>query len=102
MKRSEIIIFILVAFAFGFTGGFVLRPTLAPLPEPTAAASPFDVAPIPAEARGMQYFTAHIDVARQLVAGCQDGSVRSPECATAGEAIIKVDAEKRRRRFLGN
>ena len=54
------------------------------------------------EARGTQYFMAHIEEARQVVAGCPEGSVRGGECATAEEAIIKVDAAERRRRFLGN
>jgi hypothetical protein len=45
---------------------------------------------------------AHLDEARRVVAGCRDGSVRGGECATAEEAIIKVDAQERRKRFLSN
>ncbi|EDL48320.1 hypothetical protein ED21_22428 [Erythrobacter sp. SD-21] len=39
--------------------------------------------------------------ARQVVVDCRDGSVRGTECADAEEALIKNDAEERRRRFLG-
>jgi hypothetical protein len=45
---------------------------------------------------------ANIDEAHKVAAGCRNGSVRGGECATAEEAIIKVDATERRRRFLGN
>ena len=54
-----------------------------------------------AEARGVQYFEANVEEARQVVEGCRAGSVRGTECANAEEAIIKVEAEERRRRFLG-
>lgn len=102
MLQSKTLIIVLVALVIGFAGGFVLRPIIAPAPQTVAVASPAPVAPTSAEARGTQYFAAHIDEARQVVAGCSDGSVRGGECATAEEAIIKVEAQERRKRFLGN
>lgn len=102
MSQGKTIVIVLVTLAIGIAGGFVLRPVISPI-QPTdtvAAASPAPAAP--AEARGTQYFVAHIDEARQVVARCRDGSVRGGECATAEEAIIKVEAAERRRKFLGN
>ncbi|WCT74661.1 hypothetical protein PQ455_05375 [Sphingomonas naphthae] len=102
MWQSKIFISVLVALAIGFAGGFALRPVIAPAPQAVAVSSPAPIAMTSPEARGTQYFVAHIDEARQVVAGCRDGSVRGGECATAEEAIIKVDAAERRRKFLGN
>tara|TARA_R110000787_G_scaffold38437_3_gene96832 strand:- start:317 stop:625 length:309 start_codon:yes stop_codon:yes gene_type:complete len=102
MSQGKTIIMVLVTLIIGFAGGFVLRPVISPIQstDTVAAVSPASAAP--AEARGTQYFVAHIDEARQVAAGCRDGSVRGGECATAEEAIIKVDAAERRRKFLGN
>ena len=80
----------------------MLRPVIAPAQQAALAATAPPAAPVSSEARGTQYFMANIDEARQIVAGCRDGSVRGGECATAEEAIIKVDAAERRKRFLGN
>lgn len=103
MSQGRTIIIALVTLIIGFGGGFVLRPVIAPTQQAViAAAPPAPPAPVASEARGTQYFVAHIDEARQVVAGCRDGSVRGGECATAEEAIIKVEAQERRRRFLGN
>ena len=101
MSQGKIIIVVLVTLLIGFAGGFVLRPVIAPT-QTAPVAIPSPIAAAPSEARGTQYFVAHIDEARQVVAGCQDGSVRGGECATAEEAIIKVDAQERRKRFIGN
>lgn len=102
MLQGKTLIIVLVAVLIGFAGGFVLRPVITPAQQtaPVAISSPIVAAHN--EARGTQYFVAHIDEARRIVAGCRDGSVRGVECATAEEAIIKVDAQERRRRFLGN
>lgn len=102
MWQGKTIVLLLVSLVIGFAGGFILRPVIAPMQpaETIAAASP--AAPVPSEARGTQYFVANIDEARRVVAGCRDGSVRGGECATAEEAIIKVEAQERRKRFLGN
>lgn len=102
MWQGKTIIIALVTLVIGFAGGFVLRPVIAPTQQTAPVAIPSPIAAAPSEARGTQYFVAHIDEARQVVAGCRDGSVRGGECATAEEAIIKVDAEERRRRFLGS
>lgn len=68
----------------------------------TIAAAPAPAAPSPAAPRGTQYFAANLDEARRIVAGCREGSVRGGECAAAEEAIIKVEAQERRKRFLSN
>ena len=102
MSQGKTIIVFIVTLAVGFAGGFILRPIIAPLPATVVASAPTPVSPASGEARGTQYFMAHLDEARQVVAGCRDGSVRGGECANAEEAIIKVDAQERRRRFLGN
>lgn len=102
MSINKTIIIGLVILLVGFAGGFVLRPVVAPTNRPPPVDIPTPMAAAPSEARGTQYFVAHIDEARQVVAGCRDGSVRGDECATAEEAIIKVNAQERRRRFLGN
>jgi hypothetical protein len=102
MTHSKSFIVVLVTLIIGFGAGFVLRPVIAPSGQTTVAASQAPTAPAPAAQRGTQYFVAHIDEARQVVAGCRDGSVRGGECATAEEAIIKVEAQERRKRFLGN
>jgi len=97
MLQSRALV-VLVALIMGFAGGFLLRPVIVPAPQTVASIVP----PTSAETRGTQYFVTHIDEARQVVAGCRDGSVRGGECTTAEEAIIKVDAQERRKRFLGN
>lgn len=102
MPQSKTIIIVLVTLLVGFAGGFVLRPAIAPTQQTAPVVIPSPIAAAPSEARGTQYFIAHIDEARQVVAGCRDGSLRGSECATAEEAIIKVDAQERRKRFLGN
>ena len=81
----------------GFGAGFVLRPIVAP---PTITTAPLLV-PKSTEARGVQYFEGNINEARRIVERCREGSARNAECANAEEAIIKVEAEERRRRFLG-
>ena len=102
MSKGKTIIIALVTLVIGLAGGFVLRPVISPTQQtaPVAIQSPIATAPI--EARGTQYFVRHIDEARQVVAGCREGSVRGGECTTAEEAIIKFDAQERRKRFLGN
>lgn len=102
MLQRKTLIIVLFTLAIGFAGGFVLRPVITPAPQMAAAISPVPITAPSAELRGTQYFVTHIDEARQVVTGCRDGSVRGGECATAEEAIIKVDAQERRKRFLGN
>lgn len=102
MLQGKTLIIVLVSLIVGFTGGFVLRPVIMPRANTTVAVGPTLPPTAVAQARGTQYFEANIDEARQVVAGCRDGSVRGGECANAQEAIIKVDAAERRKRFLGN
>ena len=102
MSQGKTIIIIFVTLLVGFASGFVLRPVIAPTHQIAPIAIPSPVAAASSEARGTQYFVANIDESRQIVAGCRDGSVRGGECATAEEAIIKVESQERRKRFLGN
>lgn len=102
MLHGKTIIIALVTLIIGFAGGFVTRPVIAPTQQTEIASPARPSAPVPSEARGTQYFAANIDQARQVVAGCRDGIVRGGECATAEEAIIRVDAAERRKHFLGN
>ena len=102
MSQSRAIIVLIVTLAIGFAGGFILRPVIAPSPATVVASAPTPVSPASGEPRGTQYFMAHLDEAQRVVAGCRDGLVRGDECANAEEAIIKVEAQERRRRFLGN
>ncbi len=76
MSQGKTIIVVLVTLLVGFAGGFVLRPVIVPAQQTAPVAIPSPIAAAPSEARGTQYFVAHIDEARQVVAGCQDGSVR--------------------------
>lgn len=101
MSQGKTIIIVLITLLVGFAGEFVLRPMIAPTQQ-TAPVATSPIAAAPSQARGTRYFVAHIDEARRVVAGCRDGSVRGDECATAEEAIIKIEGQERRRRFLGN
>lgn len=101
MTRHATVIIMLVVLVIGFGAGFVLRPIIAP-PAVTAVTSPRSAPAQSNEARGVQYFAAHVEEARRTVEGCRDGTVRGAECTNAEEAIIKVEAEERRRRFLGD
>jgi hypothetical protein len=102
MSQGKAVVIALVSLVVGFGGGFALRPVISPVQQTDTTTAATPALPVSTEARGTQYFVAHIDEARQIVAGCRDGSVRGGECATAEEAIIKVEAQERTRRFLGN
>ncbi|MBB5708222.1 EexN family lipoprotein [Sphingopyxis panaciterrulae] len=54
------------------------------------------------EPRSRQYFEAHVDEAREVYAGCQDGSVRGGECDNAEMAVKRADAKARSKRFIGD
>ncbi|HEV7343783.1 MAG TPA: hypothetical protein VGN68_19345 [Sphingopyxis sp.] len=99
MLQGKTRIIVLVTLVVGFTGGFILRPVIMPPANKTVVVG---AAPASAQARSTQYFVANVAEARQVVAGCRDGSVRGGECTNAEEALIKVDAAERRKRFLGN
>jgi hypothetical protein len=101
MAQGKTIIIVLVALIAGFGAGFVLRPVIAPV-EPTAAVASPPPAAVPAGARGKQYFAAHLDEARQILAQCAEGSVRGDECFNADMAVTEADGRARHRRFFGN
>lgn len=102
MLKAKTIVVVLVTLCIGFAGGFGLRPMIAPTQQARTIAAAPPATPVSSEARGTQYFVKHINEARRVVAGCSVGSVRGGECATAEDAIIKVEARERRKRFLGN
>ncbi|WP_380879569.1 hypothetical protein ACFB49_23010 [Sphingomonas sp. DBB INV C78] len=102
MIQGKAVVIALATFVIGFGAGLVLRPVIMPISQTTALVVPPASTAAMSAPRGTQYFIAHIDEAKQVVAGCRDGSVRGGECATAEEAISKFDAEDRRKRFLGN
>jgi hypothetical protein len=54
------------------------------------------------EPRSRQYFEAHIDEAREVYAGCRDGSVRGGECDNAEIAVKQAEAKERSKRFFGD
>ena len=103
MAQGRIVIIVLVTLIVGFAAGFVLRPIIIP-PMPTAAIAPTpaDLMPAPAEARGIQYFAAHLEEARAIVERCRAGAVRGDECANPDAAIVRAEARDRSKRFLGN
>ncbi|AMK18302.1 MULTISPECIES: hypothetical protein [Sphingobium] len=97
MIQGKTIIIALVALIVGFGAGFILRPIIAPASQMAATAIPAETAP-----RAEQYFAAHLDEARRVVAGCQAGSVRGAECANAGQAVTEAEGKERFRKFMGN
>jgi hypothetical protein len=102
MTDGKLFVAAIILLLVGFGGGFILRPIIAPAPRAPVAIANQASAPALREARGTQYFMANIDEARQVVAGCREGTVRGGECATAEEAIITIESADRRKRFRGN
>ena len=66
MTQGKTLIIVLVTLIVGFGAGFVLRPVIVPVERTAIVAGPPAAAPTPAEPRGMQYFAAHLDEARQV------------------------------------
>tara|TARA_R110002167_G_scaffold49537_15_gene145126 strand:+ start:449 stop:745 length:297 start_codon:yes stop_codon:yes gene_type:complete len=97
MIQGKAWIVVLVTLIVGFGAGFVLRPVIMPARQAVAIAP----APPPAEPRAVEFFAAHLDEARQIVAGCQAGSVRGGECANAEQAVTEAEGKDRFRRFTG-
>lgn len=102
MTQGKTLILVLVTLIIGFGAGFVLRPVIAPFDRTAIAPDPSGAAAVPGEPRGTQYFAAHLDEARQVVAQCAEGSVRGNECANAEQAVVEADARARHKRFFGN
>lgn len=97
MIHGKTWIAVLFALVVGFGAGFALRPVIAP----TAATAPS--LPQAADApRGKPYFAVHLDEARQVVAGCANGSVRGDECSNAEQAIVEAEGRDRFKHFMGN
>lgn len=89
----------LVTLVIGFAAGFLLRPVIIPAPVPAIVGDAPTAVQAQAEPRGTQYFAASLEEARQVVAGCRDGSVRGDECANADAAIVEAESKERFRRF---
>src|SRR3546814_12820844 len=51
--------------------------------------------------RSRDYFAEHLEEARQVVAGCRDGTVRGDECANANMAVEEAEAKDGIRRIKG-
>ncbi len=102
MAQGKTLIIVLATLIVGFGAGFVLRPVIAPPEHAAIVAGPAPAAPAPAEPRGKQYFAAHLDEARQVMAQCAEGTVRGDECFNAEMAVTEADGRARHKRFFGN
>ncbi|QNO27231.1 hypothetical protein EEB18_021420 [Sphingopyxis sp. OPL5] len=102
MKSNVTVISIAIALIVGFGAGFILRPVIAPARQTVATAEPVVAIPVETAPRATQYFAAHLDEARHVVAGCQSGSVRGAECDNAGQAVTEAEGRARFRKFMGN
>lgn len=102
MSQGKAIIIALVALIVGFGAGFSLRPVIVPARQTVATAEPTAAIPAETAPRATQYFAAHLDDARQVVAGCQSGAVRGAECDNAGQAVTEAEGKARFRKFMGN
>ncbi|MFC0149969.1 hypothetical protein [Sphingobium scionense] len=78
------------------------RPVLIPVDSAPAASQGASLAAPAGEARGTQYFEAHLDEAREIVVQCAAGTVRGQECANAEIAIAEADGKARFDAFMGN
>lgn len=102
MTQDKTLIIVLVTLVIGFGAGFMLRPVIAPVEPATIVAGPATAVPAPADPRGKQYFAAHLDEARQVMAQCAEGSVRGNECFNADMAVTEADGRARHKQFFGN
>jgi hypothetical protein len=102
MTQGKALIIVLAALVIGFGAGFVVRPVIAPPGQTAIAVGPASIVPVPAAARGIKYFAAHIDEARRVVAGCRDGSMWGDECANAEQAATETEGRDRFKKFMGH
>jgi len=102
MTQGKTLIIVLVTLIIGFGAGFVLRPVIVPVERAAIVASQPVAASMPVEPRGTQYFAAHLDEARQVVARCAEGTTRGDECANAEQAVIEAEGRDRFKGFMGN
>ncbi|MFA7602180.1 MAG: hypothetical protein WCY29_04155 [Novosphingobium sp.] len=91
----------ITALVLGFGSGFILRPVIVPIESGTGAGHGLAVEQAAREARGTQYFQAHLDEARELVAQCAAGTARGQECANAEVAIAEAKGKERFDAFMG-
>lgn len=101
MAQSKVLILVAPALAIGFAGGLVLRPVIMSPGMAIGGSEASVIISPPAAPRGTQYFAANLESARQIVAGCETGSVRGDECANAEQAILAAEGRDRLKRFLG-
>lgn len=99
MTRDRLLIFMLVVLGIGFGLGFVFRPIIMPPTHTTIANSPPPPAIATAAPRGTQYFETNIGKARQVAAGCREGTIHGEECTNAEAAIVTFESRKRFKRF---
>ena len=104
MKSNVAVISIIIALIVGFGAGFAFRPVLTPpaTPAVVAGTGAIPAAAAGGTARSQQYFAAHIEEARQVVAGCQSGAVRGDECFNAGQAVTEADGRARFNKFFAH
>lgn len=91
----------IAALAVGFGSGFVLRPVIIPFDTGAGVGRGLTVEQAVREARGTQYFEAHLDEARELLAQCAARTARGQECANAEVAIVKAEGKERFDTFMG-
>ena len=80
MRQDKTMMIVLVTLVIGFAGGFVLRPVIAPTQQTAPVPIPSPIVAVPSEARGTQYFVAHINEAlppHDLLTGLVDGVLRA-------------------------
>lgn len=99
MKRSNLLIVMIVSLVIGFGAGFALRPKVFPPSQTIIANSPTQQATRSGVPRGTQYFEANISEAREVVAACRKGTIRGNECTNAETAIVTVESKERFKRF---
>jgi len=99
MIRWKFIVSGVGLLVIGFAGGFVARRIIAPGPGASRELGNPSTTAAPLATRGTQYFAAHIDEAREIIAFCREGTVRGEECANAEEAVISGEFKERFRRF---
>jgi hypothetical protein len=79
-----------------------LRSVISPAQPTETITRASSTAVLPSGAHGPQYFSAHIDKVRRVVAGCRHGSVRGDECANAQEAVTEAGGRDRFKKFMGH
>ncbi|ALR22585.1 hypothetical protein [Sphingobium baderi] len=99
--NGKTIFIAIAALVIGFGSGFVLRPVIVPLDVTPGASHGAGLAAPLGEGRGTQYFEAHLEEAREVVAQCAVGAVRGQECANAEVAIVEAEGKERFDAFMG-